>query len=57
MTQQSLTADIGWIIWKNSFKEESSGTKTMSQIFKILFCAAIMLKNSSTCNFPLCFLT
>ena len=55
MTQQSLTADIGWIIWKNSFKEESSGSKTVSQIFKILFCAAIMLKNSSTCNFSCVF--
>ena len=55
MTQQSLTADIGWIIWKNSLKEESSGSKTVSQIFKILFCAAIMLKNSSTCNFSCVF--
>ena len=39
MTQQSLTADIGWIIWKNSFKEESSGTKSVSDFQNFVLCS------------------
>ena len=38
-------------------KEKRSGNKIIPQIFKIMLRSVLMLKNSSTCNFPCAFLT